>query len=919
MKKYYEVEELDEFVNQIEDVLAQIANLRLCFEEQLKNGICPQAEVVESVVDIIREVNIATDIQTAELGTRIDVEIQPEKITMDDCNKIETWLKIMENWLMNVQDNYCWCNLCGKRVIYQPAPTYFREEQKKNKFPYSHAIFESLSRTKRTCPSCQAMDRERMLALFIDMLKAENGEKLKVLQIAPSVALDNWLKQREDIDYETTDLMMEEVTFQSDIQDMHMVEDETYDIVICSHILEHVSDDRKAMKELKRVLKEEGVCLFLVPLVIGLDKTDEELGLSAEENWNRFGRDDHVRLYSKETFLERLTESGYQVHVLERNYFGEDMWKSAGLSDIHCMYAATKKDIGIGILPINGIKKVQEDELVSVIIPTYNRGYCIENAIQSVLNQTWKNIEVLVVDDGSKDNTESVVANIKDDRIHYLKLEQNMGANYARNLGIKEARGKYIAFNDSDDEWLPEKLEKQMKHFRELGEEYAVVYCTVTKYENGNVVEIAPDINNSDERIIGDVYEYMLQKMFISTQTLLVRKSVLEEVGGFNEEIGRLQDWELLLRIAKKYKFSLVQESLVRAYVQKDCISKKTDAYIDTMLQVINWHEVARINPIIYMRMIGATVGVIKAEKASADYIRKLIIQLEKDQIFSRNEIKKLETMLNRDCLKREELVKQGEKSVELKEVQELLDARIEEISVKIEENNRMLNEILWAQVFNSSRKAFKWLDDDFACWPGRWAVGYQYMYVVSRYLNEVKPQKILETGLGQSTRLIGSYVKHMSRYKECEHLVLEHDKDWIEIFKNDFEIADCTQIVQRDLDIVDYVGKTGKKESTYVYRNSAEVLASRKFDFISIDGPYGTSEEGGYSRIDIVNHLPECLAKSFCIIVDDYERWGEKNTVTCIKAILKNGGIDYAEAVYKGNQDMYILVSTDLKFLCTL
>lgn len=100
-------------------------------------------------------------------------------------------------------------------------------------------------------------------------------------------------------------------------------------------------------------------------------------------------------------------------------------------------------------------------ELISVVIPTYNRGFIIENSIRSVLNQTYKNIEVIIVDDGSTDNTEEVIKSINDKKIRYFKLKVNRGACYARNYGVSKAKGKYIAFQDSDDIFLPGKLEKQ--------------------------------------------------------------------------------------------------------------------------------------------------------------------------------------------------------------------------------------------------------------------------------------------------------------------------------------------------------------------------------------------------------------------------------------------------------------------------
>ena len=115
--------------------------------------------------------------------------------------------------------------------------------------------------------------------------------------------------------------------------------------------------------------------------------------------------------------------------------------------------------------------------LVSVIIPTHNRADLVPLAIQSVLQQTYTNLECIVVDDASTDNTEETVRTIIDERIIYLRHENNKHASAARNTGIKYARGEFIAFLDDDDEWLPTKLEKQVPFLLNLHEKVGMIYC----------------------------------------------------------------------------------------------------------------------------------------------------------------------------------------------------------------------------------------------------------------------------------------------------------------------------------------------------------------------------------------------------------------------------------------------------------
>lgn len=126
--------------------------------------------------------------------------------------------------------------------------------------------------------------------------------------------------------------------------------------------------------------------------------------------------------------------------------------------------------------------------LISVIIPSYNRAHLINEACTSVLSQTYSNIELIIVDDCSTDNTKEVVSSIKDSRVHYYCLEKNSGACIARNLGIEKATGDYIAFNDSDDRWHSDKLEKQISFLIENNADVTV--CSMDVFDEDSSVKM---------------------------------------------------------------------------------------------------------------------------------------------------------------------------------------------------------------------------------------------------------------------------------------------------------------------------------------------------------------------------------------------------------------------------------------------
>ena len=219
-------------------------------------------------------------------------------------------------------------------------------------------------------------------------------------------------------------------------------------------------------------------------------------------------------------------------------------------------------------------------------------------------------------------------------------------------------------------------------------------------------------------------------------------------------------------------------------------------------------------------------------------------------------------------------------------------------------------DEILWAEIFHDASSNSTWLHDK-AFSAGRWAVGYQYLYSVYRILDEVKPKSILELGLGQSTRLLGQYA---SANNDISHMVVEHDPSWIEFFQQDFLLGNNTTIVQLEREYIKFC----EDEKVLAFKDFYETFRGQKFDFISIDAPLG-GEAIIYARVDILNLLPECLAESFVIVVDDYNRYGEKNMVAILEMILKENDISYVKGVYSGQKDCVVICSENLKFVCSM
>ena len=196
----------------------------------------------------------------------------------------------------------------------------------------------------------------------------------------------------------------------------------------------------------------------------------------------------------------------------------------------------------------------------------------IRNSITSVLNQSYKNLEVIIVDDGSTDNTSSEINKIKDDRVRYIKLPENTGGSNARNIGIKNAVGKFISFQDSDDIFYPEKLEKQLKNI--INKNSNLDFCKIRVNFNSSYYYFIPNPNQEKNIIKGNMFDELLSNgNFISTQSIIVRKKFIEKYY-FDSEMPRLQDYDLILRMIPKVKISYTKEALVDLNIQKDSIQK---------------------------------------------------------------------------------------------------------------------------------------------------------------------------------------------------------------------------------------------------------------------------------------------------------------------------------------------------------
>ena len=244
-------------------------------------------------------------------------------------------------------------------------------------------------------------------------------------------------------------------------------------------------------------------------------------------------------------------------------------------------------------------KNESTEGLVSVIIPSYNREKTIERAVRSVLEQTYPSVEVIVVDDCSKDKTVDILKSILDKRLHVIVQEQNSGACRARNNGVSHARGEWIAFQDSDDEWLPDKLEKQIAFMQSGGYDFSFCQGNLILLNGRTIKSPRDDYGHEPDR---DWYHVLMTDFPVSTQKFICKRNVLEKIG-FDEDLNKSQDKDFALQVAHEFKVGYLAVPLVNIYAMPDSItySANQKKKYDSVLRIVQKHE-AEISKDIHAR-----------------------------------------------------------------------------------------------------------------------------------------------------------------------------------------------------------------------------------------------------------------------------------------------------------------------------
>jgi glycosyltransferase involved in cell wall biosynthesis len=242
---------------------------------------------------------------------------------------------------------------------------------------------------------------------------------------------------------------------------------------------------------------------------------------------------------------------------------------------------------------------------VSVIIPVYNRYTFLEQAVSSVLEQSYRDFELIIIDDGSDVAVSETAIAGCDPRVSIIRLDQNCGVAAARNAGVRVSNGHWIAFLDSDDLWHRHKLQKQLR-WLDLNSEMTIMQTREIWIRNG--VRVNPP--RSHEKIQGDLFKQSLDRCMITPSSVILSRSLFDSSGGFNESLRACEDYDLWLRICCKHNAGLLDEYLLTRYGGHDDQLSGTVEHLDKyrVRSILQLLESAELNPVQYNQAVAVLV-----------------------------------------------------------------------------------------------------------------------------------------------------------------------------------------------------------------------------------------------------------------------------------------------------------------------
>lgn len=486
------------------------------------------------------------------------------------------------------------CPLChSENISFKPLPEQWRNSLDINGIMYKADFFETLSFETYFCDKCGSTDRERLYALFFESFLKNNKKSIKLLHFAPEPILANFLRKYEQIDYRSADLFMKGVDDKVDITNMKIYQDNSYDFIICSHILEHIPEDKKALNEIHRVLKKGAMAILMVPIMTTLEHTYEDLSITdPDKRALHFGQDDHVRVYAKNEYIYLLKNSGFKVHELDKSYFDAKVLTYFGIDTKSVLYV---------------VEKI-EKPILSVLMITYNHEKYLKKAIDSVLMQeTDFRFELVIGDDASTDGTTEIVLEYAKKypdiiKVHTRKENYGVGKNY-RDL-YNRISSKYIAILEGDDFWTDShKLQFQVDYLENnLEITLHAHYASILK--NNEVEGIYPDIKEYPQGKYS--VEDIVQRNFLVTASVVYKNNYCKLPETFNQLT--MVDWIMHMMYAHDGSIFLSDKNMAIYRIHDASVWSSKDNIYQTHKTVQSFE--------VFMKMMDGKIPLLQHELA---------------------------------------------------------------------------------------------------------------------------------------------------------------------------------------------------------------------------------------------------------------------------------------------------------------
>lgn len=471
-------------------------------------------------------------------------------------------------------------------------------------------------RKNAKCPNCESLERHRFLYLYLRGILPRN-KYIKLLHFAPERCLADFFHSLRNIDYLSVDLSSNLAMRKEDITNLSL-EENTFDIIICSHVLEHIEDDMKAMKELFRILKPGGFALIMVPIDFSRNETFEDFSVtSPEERLKFFGQDNHVRVCGKD-YHNRLEKSGFDVDIIKAiEFLKKSEIEKYALSENDFIYSCQKdesnflikkilflkkriKDINLNFNKINRDYLNKEElenyakknkvslsgfnEKISIITLTHNNDLFLKYFETILKNITYDNFEWVIFANGCGEKYLKSLKEIQDSRVKVIENKKNLSFSKANNLAVKSASGDYLLFLNDDIEGLPNWLENMIETYVENENVGAVGSILIYPQGRHSYQETPASIQHAGIRFnlerefirpmnIGKLENPLTIKNdysipAVTAACLMIKKDFFNEVEGFDEDYKwGYEDVDLSLKLLQKgYNNFISSKSLLYHY-----------------------------------------------------------------------------------------------------------------------------------------------------------------------------------------------------------------------------------------------------------------------------------------------------------------------------------------------------------------